>query len=114
MFINGNEVNHLFLKGQQFDLSYSHLAAKIVDPTGRISDINLGERVNADNTIALLLNNNGSQQTVKVGSECWVLARFMDYVYIAVNDSSNWHSSVDAGNNTGIGWIPVNNIELLN
>ena len=67
MIINGNDVNHLFLKGQQFDLNHDDLIGKSmkIDNYGFGNGNNIKIRMDGSTDFDYP-NNNTPSQTVKI------------------------------------------------
>lgn len=68
MLINGQEVNHLFLKGQQFDLNHDDLIGKTmkIDNYGFGNGSNIKIRIDGDADTDFPYINNLPSQTVKI------------------------------------------------
>lgn len=100
MIINGNEVNHLFLKGQQFDLSY---VGKQVKTKNTVYD---NMRINRDGTLYPYKQSGTVILHLNSGIVCTILATYNNFFYIRPTDSS---FTVDAQM-----WVSKDNIEFLN
>ena len=100
MLINGQEVNHLFLKGQQFDLSYVGKQVKTkntVYDNMRISRDGTLYQYNQSGTVILHLNS---------GIVCTILATYNNFFYIRPTDTSVIEDAQM--------WVSKDNIEFLN
>ena len=100
MIINGNEVNHLFLKGQQFDLSY---VGKQVKTKNTVYD---NMRINRDGTLYPYKQSGTIILHLNPGTVCTILATYNNFFYIRPTDSSY---TVDAQM-----WVSKDDIEFLN
>lgn len=74
MLINREEVNHLFLKGQQFDQSWFGVHVKIVS-----DNIYTNRHLDSEGNIFVVSE---SAAAIDVGEECICLAKCKDNLYI--------------------------------
>lgn len=74
MIINGNEVNHLFLKGQQFDKSWFGVHVKI-----KSDNIYTNRHLDSNGNIFVVSE---SAPAIDVGEECICVAKCKDNLYI--------------------------------
>lgn len=74
MIVNDNEVNHLFLKGQQFDQSWFGVHVKIIS-----ENIFTNRHLDSEGNIYVVSE---SATEIKVGEECICLAKCKDNLFI--------------------------------
>lgn len=74
MIINNNEVNHLFLKGKQFDESWFGVHVKIIS-----ENIFTNRHLDSNGNIAIVSE---SGFGINVGEECICLAKCKDNLFI--------------------------------
>lgn len=74
MLINGQEVNHLFLKGQQFDESWFGVHVKIIS-----ENIYTNRHLDSEGNIFVASE---SAFGISVGEECICLAKCKDNLFI--------------------------------
>lgn len=75
MLINRQEVNHLFLKGQQFDESWFGVHVKIIS-----ENIYTNRHLDSNGNIFVASNSGGTG--INVGEECICLAKCRDNLFI--------------------------------
>ena len=109
LIMNGKEVNHLIVSGEQFDKSYVGKRGTLVS-TNNVRNIYLYNRVNTDGS-GDWGQVNGSIPTAVAGDQCDILAAYKDMFYIA-NVGVDWHGSVVSGPGCGQGWVPKSNVKL--
>ena len=100
MLINGQEVNHLFLKGQQFDLSYVN---KQVKTKNTVYD---NMRFKRDGTLYPYNQSGNVIIHVNSGTICTILATYNNFFYIRPTDSK----FIDDAQM----WVSKDDIEFLN
>lgn len=98
MLINGQEVNHLFLKGQQFDLKYAGKQCKLTRTV-----LNIGR---FEKNGKLVYQSNGDPGfPMMQGNVYTILATYNNYFYLIIS------------NITGIeqdqGWVSQDDVEIL-
>lgn len=98
MLINGQEVNHLFLKGQQFDKSWFGVHVKIIS-----DNIFTNRHLDSNGNIAIVSE---SGFGIKVGEECVCLARCKDNLYIVALTTVSTTSYRDT-------WVKTSEVSIL-
>lgn len=99
MIINGNEVNHLFLKGQQFDQSWFGVHVKIIS-----DHIYNNRHLDSEGNIFIPLNSGGTG--INVGEECICLAKCKDNLFIIPLANSSTSGSRDT-------WVKASEVTVL-
>lgn len=98
MIINGNEVNHLFLKGQQFDESWFGVHVKIIS-----ENIYTNRHLDSKGNIIVASE---SATGINVGEECICLAKCRDNLFIVplAISSVTWYRDT---------WVKVSDVTVL-
>lgn len=98
MLINGNEVNHLFLNGQQFDQSWFGVHVKIIS-----DHIYTNRHLDSEGNIFVAVNEGGAG--IDVGEECICLAKCNDNLFIIpLADSSLSYRDT---------WVKISEVSIL-
>ena len=109
MIINGNDVNHLFLKGQQFDLNYDDLIGKNmkIDNIGFGNGNNIKIRRDGATDIDRPYYKGLSSQTVKIDGyrigyttdpifpDLWLSGRIYTYQFNSIANNDVWIKASD-------------------
>lgn len=98
MIINGNDVNHLFLKGQQFDQSWFGVHVKIVS-----DNIYTNRHLDSEGNIFITSE---SATGIDVGEECICVAKCKDNLYIIPLKSVSIVSHRDT-------WVKTSEVSIL-
>ena len=109
MIINGNDVNHLFLKGQQFDLNYDDLIGKNmkIDNIGFGNGNNIKIRRDGATDFDRPYYKGLSSQTVKIDGyrigygtdpifpDLWLSGRIYTYQFNSIANNDVWIKASD-------------------
>lgn len=98
MIINGDEVNHLFLKGQQFDESWFGVHVKIVS-----DNIYTNRHLDSEGNIFITSE---SATGINVGEECICVTKCKDNLYIIPLESVSIVSHRDT-------WVKTSEVSIL-
>ncbi|QHJ84789.1 MAG: hypothetical protein [Caudoviricetes sp.] len=98
MLMNGKEVNHLIIGGEQFDKNYFGKHVKI-KKEGLYDNGHF--RQNGEYFISDSEASNG----LGVGEECVCLTKFNDFIYIVPAKFNGYHRDC---------WVPIADVEFLN
>lgn len=98
MLINGQEVNHLFLKGQQFDKSWFGVHVKIIS-----ENIYTNRHLNSEGNIFVASE---SATGINVGEECICLAKCKDNLFIIPLATSPAYGYRDT-------WVKTSDVSIL-
>lgn len=99
MIINDNEVNHLFLKGQQFDQSWFGVHVKI-----KSDNIYTNRHLDSNGNI-FVVSNTGTTK-IEVGEECICLAKCNDNLFIVPITSTGFNEFRDT-------WVKASDVSIL-
>lgn len=109
MLMNGEKVNHLVVNGETFDKSFVNKKVKTKDVSGS-DTIRIYDGINSDGGVFQYGSGNYSVYT---GDMFIVLAKFMNYFYIANSGNPPKTNKTRQDKYMGFGWTSVNNIEML-
>ena len=98
MLINGEEVNHLFLKGQQFDQSWFGVHVKI-----KSDNIYANRHLDSNGNIFVVSE---SAAAIDVGEECICVAKCKDNLYIIPLEYVSTVSHRDT-------WVKTSEVSIL-
>lgn len=99
MLINGEEVNHLFLKGQQFDESWFGVHVKI-----KSDNIYTNRHLDSNGNIVVASDSGGTG--INVGEECICLAKCNDNLFIVPITYTGFNNFRDT-------WVKASDVTVL-
>ena len=106
MLMNGKEVNHLIIGGEQFDKSYVGKKIKAISPEGHWM-VYYTNIINVDGSYP------HSNTFIDVGDTFVILAKYKNMIFVAnpMDDSAKNNTNPTKG--VGYGWIPIDHAKFI-